>query len=329
MIRSKRQPPTWGKRVRYRLEVWLSQGVAALAQLFPRRVVQLVGRALGALAYYLTPGLQKIAMQNLDIAFGDSRSVADKRRIARASLQHFAGTIATLLWSPRLTPNNFRRYVEVNETTIPRGCAVVFVTMHYGDWELLGLTESYLGSPLTIVQENMRNELLENFFGRLRSHTGHKLVAQELAAMRIFRALREGGGTALLIDTSTNRRGGGIWLDFFGLEAFSSPAFAALALRSGAPVVPAYAQPLADGRARLVYGPAIEFTPTGDVERDIRELSQRCLKFCEDVIRAAPEPWLWAYKRWSPRPTVDRGRYPEYSRYVAMRKLRRGGESAK
>jgi len=133
--------------------------------------------------------------------------------------------------------------------------------------------------------------------------------------------LRKGDSTALLIDTNSNRRGGGIWLEFFGLPVFSSPAFAALALRTGAPVVVAYAKPLPGGRSRLVFGEASYFEATGGEERDIHTLSQQCLKLCEDVIRAEPEPWLWVYKRWTPRPTEERGRYPEYSRHIGLRQF--------
>ena len=313
MIRSNRQPVPPGKRLRYRFESGLLRAASMLAQCFPRRAVQRAGRAAGWIAYYLAPSVRNVALQNLEVAFG---ARPENPNIARASLQNFGGTLATLLWSPRLTSNNFRRYIEVDESTLPRGRAVVFATMHYGDWELLGQATGFLGLPVTIVQENMRNEALEAFFSRLRSRGGHTIVAQELAGMRLFRVLRGGGATALLVDTSTNRRGGGIWLDFFGLPAFSPPAFAALALRTGAVVVPAYAAPLPDGRTRLVYLRAIELSPSDDV----RELSQRCLKLFEDVIRATPEPWLWAYKRWSPRPTEERGRYPEYSRPIRLRK---------
>ena len=331
MIRSKRTPLTWSKRIRYRLEIWVLTLVIIVVQLFPRRVVQLTASGLGWLAYYLAPLLRRIALQNLDAAFGDSRSDLEKRRIARRSLQYFAATIAGLFWSPRLTPENYSRYIEIDAESLARlrGQGVIFATMHYGDWEILGLAGGYLGFPMTIVQEKMRNPALAKLLARLRSHSGHRLVSQELAVTRLFRALRNGGSTALLIDTNTNRRGGGIWLDFFGLPVFSSVAFAALALRSGAPLVFAYAQPLPGGRTRLVFKQTKDFRPTGDKEHDIRELSQHCLKLCEEVIRAAPEPWMWTYKLWSPRPTEERGRYPEYSRHIRLREFKQHRQSAK
>jgi KDO2-lipid IV(A) lauroyltransferase len=271
-----------------------------------------LGHVLGALAF--RGEVRRISLENLQLALGN----ADER-IGRASLQNFVATVLGLFWARRLTRENFRQFVEIDEPSLARarevfkrGKGLVFATLHFGDWELLGLTTALVGLPLTIVQEAMRNRPLQELLSRLRGATGHTVIAQEMAVTKLFRVLRNGGATALLVDLGTTRRGRGIWLDFFGLPVFSSPAFAALALRSGAPVLFAYALPLPDGRARLVYGPEI----TG---RDMRELAQNAYRLCEDLIRRHPEFWWWSYKRWSPRPTESQGRYPSYSRPLPKR----------
>jgi Kdo2-lipid IVA lauroyltransferase/acyltransferase len=322
MIRSNRQPLTAGKRVRFRLEWLAAETLALIIPVFPRRFVVQLGYALGWLAF--CGPARRVALQNLDVAFGDTKTPADKTRIARGSLQNFVATILCLFWGRRLTPENFHEFVEIDEaslahahTVLRRGKGLVFATLHYGDWELIGLTSAFVGLPLTIVQEGMRNEALQELFARLRGVTGHRVVPQELAATKLYRTLREGGITALLVDLGSNRRGGGLWLDFFGLPAFSSPAFAALALRTGASVLFGYALPLPNGRVRLVFGPEVERQP----EDDARALAQRALKMCEDLIRRQPEYWLWSYKRWTPRPTEERGRYPEYSRHIGLRQF--------
>jgi KDO2-lipid IV(A) lauroyltransferase len=322
MIRTNRKPLTPGKRLRFRLEWLAAETLALVVPLFPRRAVVRFGRALGGLAF--RGPARRISLENLDVAFGDTKSPAEKERIGRESLQSFVATVLALFWVRRLTPENFREFVEIDEmalahaqAVLQRGKGLVFATLHYGDWELLGLAAPFLGMSLTIVQEAMRNRPLQDLFSRLRGVTGHRVIPQEFAATKLFRAIREGGGTALLIDLGSTWRGGGTWLEFFGLRAFSSPTFAALALRTGAPVLFAYAKPLPDGRVRLVYGPEVECRPGEDAQT----LSQRALKLCEELIRQQPEPWLWSYKRWTPRPTEERGRYPAYSRPIGLRGL--------
>jgi Kdo2-lipid IVA lauroyltransferase/acyltransferase len=321
MIRERR-PVSVAKRLRYQFE-WLAGEVLALiVPLFPRRTVVCFGRASGRLMFHGT--VRRVALENLDVAFGETKTPAEKERIGRESLGNCVATVLALFWARRLTRENFREFVEIDEASLAhaievlqRGNGLVFATMHYGDWELLGLTAAFVGLPVTLVQEVMRNQAMQHLFSRLRSVTGHRVVPQTFAATKLFRAIKEGGATALLVDLGSNRRGGGVWLDFFGLPALTSPAFAALALRTGAPVLFAYALPLPDGRVRLVYGPEVPREP-GDTEQT---LAQRTLKLCEDVIRQQPEFWLWSYKRWTPRPTEERGRYPEYSRFIGLRQF--------
>jgi KDO2-lipid IV(A) lauroyltransferase len=329
MIRSNRRPLTVGKRLRFRLEWLAAETLALIVPAFPRRFVVKFGRALGWLAF--RGPVRRISLENLDVAFGNTKSPAEKECIARESLQSFVATVLCLFWGKRLTAGNLREFVEIDEASLARaqeilkaGKGLIFATLHYGDWEILGLAAALLDMRLTIVQEVMRNRPLQDLFSRLRGVTGHRIVPQEFAATKLFRALREGGGTALLVDLGSTWRGGGTWLEFFGLPAFSSPAFAALALRTGAAVVFAHAKPLPDGRVRLVYGPEVERLP-GD---DERTLSQRTLKMCEDLIRQQPEPWMWSYKRWTPRPTEERGRYPAYSRPIGLRGLHKRHRSA-
>ncbi len=106
---------------------------------------------------------------------------------------------------------------------------------------------------------------------------------------------------------------GGVWLNFFGLPVFNNSAMAALALRTGAAIVCSVGHPLPGGRARVVYSPKIEFSPTGNYEADLQTLSQKCLDFCEDLVRRNPEHWMWSYKRWKHCPTPDRSRFPFYA----------------
>jgi lauroyl/myristoyl acyltransferase len=194
-----------------------------------------------------------------------------------------------------------------------QGKPIIFVTLHYGDWELAGLTQGFLGIPLTVVQEAMRNEALEEIFGRLRACSGHRIVSSRFAGVTLLKTLKRGGNIALLNDLNATSKRGGVWLEFFGVPVFNNAAVGALALHSGAAIVCSVTRPLPDGRVRIVYGPVIEYAPTDDA----KAIDQKALRFCEDVIRQSPDLWLWSYKRWKFRLSEDRGKYPGYSRYRA------------
>jgi KDO2-lipid IV(A) lauroyltransferase len=86
-------------------------------------------------------------------------------------------------------------------------------------------------------------------------------------------------------------------VEFFGRPAPTTAALATLALRTGAPLLPAVALPLPGGRYRMVYEAAVE-TPPADSPDPVRELTQRCTDVLEMYVRRYPHLWLWMHRRW-------------------------------
>ena len=308
------------KLFRYQLEAVM---VETLAWLMPRLsygVVRRLGSGLGCLGYYLLAQQRRIARANLDVAFGDTKSPKEKERISRLSFQNFGATLFKLFWGPSFNHEKLGKLVEANVDRLlcihelqTRGKGVFFLTLHFGDWELLSLATGLYGMPLNVVTETMRNTALERVFARLRTVTGHRIVPQRSAGLKIYKALKRGETVAVLTDLNAPEETGGLWLEFFGLPVFNNASVAALALRSGAAIIGCYAYPLPDGRLQAVYGPEIAYTPTDDYETDIRTISQQCLTFAEDIIREHPEFWLWSYKRWKHRRDAGDTRYPFYT----------------
>jgi KDO2-lipid IV(A) lauroyltransferase len=315
------KPVSRWKQFRYRIEAGLLSALTRLLPLFSRGTVVAIGRALGWAGYHLLRRDRVVALANLDVAFGDTKSAAVKRRIARASFQNFAATMLGLFWARRLDRPLIEQLVEVDSESLQRvrelqarGKGVIFLALHYGDWELLSLATGYFGIPVTVVMELMRNRGIEQILARLRGRSGHRVISLQQAAPKLLRALKRGECVALLIDLNAGRRGG-VWLKFFGLPVFNNSAMAALSLHTGAALVFGVAHPLPGGRVRIEYRPEIEFTPSGDYGADLHALSQRCLDVCEQLVRRRPELWLWSYKRWKYCPTTDRAGYPFYATY--------------
>ena len=102
-------------------------------------------------------------------------------------------------------------------------------------------------------------------------------------------------------------------VDFFNRPAATTSALATLALRTGAPLVPAFALPLPDGRYRLIYEHPVELPPA-TARRSGRELTQRCTDVLEMYVRRYPHLWLWMHRRWRDLPptgaTMSGGMFP-------------------
>src|SRR5437870_12935256 len=193
------------KRIRYRLE-WIGLVLAAkLIPLLSRRACYYLAQTAGALMPIFDRHHYKVALNNLEVAFGEQLSIQERRKIARESFQHFARTMVDLLWSPRLTPENFSRYIEFQNfeefarTGWPEG-SFIMATYHYSNFEWLSMASGYAGVTGTIIAQEFKNSLLDPIFRKARERCGHEFISRERGLVRLYKALRRNGATALLVD---------------------------------------------------------------------------------------------------------------------------------
>ena len=259
----------------------------------------------------------KVALNNLEVAFGDQFSKHERRKIARKSFQHFARTMVDLLWSPRLTQQNFARYIELRnfeETARGTGSerSVMIACYHYSNVEWLSLACGFLDLKGTIISQEFKNSLLDPIFKKLREQSGHELIPRERGLIRLYKVLRRKGRTALLVDLTVPPSQGAVAIDCFGLKTSVTAAHAWLHERTGVPIVPAHCEPLPDGRYRLIFHPQIDIT----AGMSHQQIAQACWNSFEPYVRKNPAPWLWMYKHWRYLPAKPDRPYPFYANFL-------------
>jgi lauroyl/myristoyl acyltransferase len=271
---------------------------------------------VGALMTILDRQRCHVALANLEAAFGDQYSVAERRRIVRESFQHFARTMIDLLWSPRLTEENFSRFIEwenFEETARDTGPerSIIIACYHYSNFEWLSLACGFLDLKGTIISQQFKNSLLDPLFKKLREQSGHQLIPRERGIVRLYKVLRRKGRTALLVDLTVPPTQGAVVIDCFGLKTSVTSAHAWLHEQTGAPIIPAHCEPLANGRYRLVFHPKIERT----TNMSHQQIAQACWNSFEPYVREKTAPWLWMYKHWRYRPSNPERPYPFYANF--------------
>ena len=302
--------------MRYRLE-WLGLVLATkLIPLCSRRVCYHIAQTAGALLSFVDRDRYQVALSNLEVAFGGAFSLEQRRKMARESFQHFARTMVDLLWSPRLTQENFSQFIELQnfgETardTGPERCLMI-ACYHYSNFEWLSLACGFLDLKGTIISQEFKNSSLDPIFKKLREQSGHELIPRDRGIMRLYKVLRRKGRTALLVDLTVPPSQGAVAINCFGLKTSITSAHAWLHERTGVPIVPAHCEPLANGRYRLVFHPKI--ANTADMTH--QEIAQACWNSFEPYVRKNPAPWLWMYKHWRYRPANPDRPYPFYSNF--------------
>ncbi len=140
------------------------------------------------------------------------------------------------------------------------------------------------------------NPYLNTLLDQVRTRTGNTVIYRQGAVRRVMKTLAAGHGVAMLIDQHMHSPDA-VHVDFFERPAATTSTLAALALRTGAPVVPVFAVPVAGGRYRMIYEPPVE-PPSGTGPEAIREFTQRCTDVLEMYVRRRPDLWLWMHRRW-------------------------------
>jgi lauroyl/myristoyl acyltransferase len=186
---------------------------------------------------------------------------------------------------------------------------VIIVTYHYSNFEWFSFACGYLGITGPIISQEFKNSLLDPIFKRLRERAGHEMIPRERGIIRLYKALRRKGRTALLVDLTVPPRHGAVAIDCFGLKTSVTAAHAWLHQQTAAPILPAHCEPLPDGRYRMVFHPKIEDT----ANMTLQQITQACWDSFEPYVRENPAPWLWMYKHWRYKPRHPDRPYPFYA----------------
>ncbi len=305
--------------MKHRLEYLIVRMLITVVRFMPGVLVRACGTVLGLTFYFVDRAHRRIAERNLATAF-PARPEAERRAIARAAFAHFGRLLFELLQFATLSPDEMRARVEVDgedrsRLAYAQGKGVLFVTGHFGFWELQAMVHAVQVEPVAILARALDNPYLNGLLEDIRQRTGNTVVYRRGTIRRVMRTLHAGHGVAVLIDQHIVTRDA-IYVDFFERPAATTSAVAALALRTGAPVVPVFALPLGRGRYRMIYEHPVE-PPRADSAEAIREFTQRCTDVLEMYVRRHPELWLWMHRRWrddGPAPLEVPGMFPSADR---------------
>lgn len=286
--------------LRHRIEYAAVRTAIALAGLMPDRVAEVCGSLVGTLFYALDRRHRRIALENVSAAF-PGRPTSEHRAIVRDAFGHFGRLLFAVLKFSTLSPAAMLERVEFEGEDRVRlahaqNKGVLFVTGHFGFWEIQALAHALRLPPMAVLARALDNRALNDLLERMRTRTGNAVIYRQGTMRRVMRTLQANQGVGVLIDQHTLSRDA-VQVDFFGRPAATTPVVAALALRTGAPVVPLFALPLGRGRYRLVYEHPVQ-PPASEDPEALRDFTQRCTDVLEMYVRRRPELWLWMHKRW-------------------------------
>jgi KDO2-lipid IV(A) lauroyltransferase len=299
--------------MRRKLEYAAAWPFIKILGILPRSWARALAIAIAQSFYLLHFRLRQVGMRNLEIAFPE-KSISERKSILRGEFTSLGRQLAEVCQFPRYTRENVEEVVvydalENYEQAYARGKGVLFLTAHFGGWELSAFAHSLYGHRVNIVMRPVDNPYLDRLIQSYRTMHGNKTVNKDDFVRGLLGAMKCGETVGILMDTNMTPPQG-VFVNFFGIPACTASGLARIALRTDAAVVPGFT--IWDEsicKYRLRFDPALELVRTGDLEADIVANTQKFTSVIEGYVRQYPEQWLWVHRRWKTRPEGEKGLY--------------------
>ena len=260
------------------------------------------GARLGRLWYALDRGHRRLAAENIRLGLGLDPAAA--ARTARACFENLGRNLAEFaIAGSRIEELLARVDLEGADhlhAALAEGRGVFILSGHCGNWELAGARLAR-EVRLTNLARALANPLVDSAVAAQRSAAGVRTVDARDAVREVFRTLRRGEAVSMLLDQNA-LRSERVFVEFLGRPAATNFGLAMLALKSGAPVLPAFSERGPDGRHHGWIGPPIEPCTVGERPERIGRTTARYTAAIEEFVRRRPDQWFWVHNRWKRRP---------------------------
>lgn len=255
--------------------------------LMPRALIDPFAEVVGTLAYLSAPRARRAVRANLAVIAPDRNGQGLVRRIFVEQTRNYVEIFSI----PRLDKKQLLSELRTEgwehvARAYEQGKGVIFASAHLGPVSVVGQMLLAHGYPVALPIEIERSDF-QRAVNRARGGAGLQLIRTD-SFRGIFRVLREGKMLGILADRAVT--GVGQRVEFFGREALLPSAPVVLSLRTGAPLLPAFAG-RSDGVLTASFEPPIDIPNTGDREADVREGVQRFARVLERYVRQAPDQW--------------------------------------
>ena len=260
----------------------------------------------GKLLYHLFPVRRGVVMANLRRVFGTQMPESEIVALAQAFYGHLFRSAIEYLRYPSISVAKRAAFVRVENKTVvlrafERGKGVLILAGHLGNWEI-GCISGIMNFPelknrLHVVRRPVVPRVLDMIVTRRFRNAGLGVIPKQDAMPTILRLLAANRAVAFVMDQHAATREA-VRVQFLGAPAWTFRSLAAVARRSGAPVIPVATWREPDGSHIFRFEDPLELIECDDLAETIRVNTQCYNDALERMILRHPEQWLWMHRRW-------------------------------
>ncbi len=262
-----------------------------------------LARLLGALLGWLAGSVLRIRRAHVETSMRTA-GVAHTAREARRMYAELGTSAIEFLWMAARGPKALEHAgIDAGSTerwqqALASGRGVVVAASHTGNWDLAACVVARQ-VELMVVTKRLSVGWIDRFWQRTRAALGVRLADARGAMRRAGEVLARGGAVAMMIDQVPSSARHALGVEFLGRPALADRAPAALAARTGAPLVVAASRRDVTGRHRLHVLTVLE-PPVRPGRAWIDEATREATRALDAFVRRNPSQWLWMHRRWKP-----------------------------
>ena len=264
----------------------------------PLKITYKIALFISDLRYLFAHKDRRITKECLRVIFPD-KSDREIRRIRINIFRNFAKYLVDFFRFSKLDAQYIKENIEIEnihyiDEALSKGKGAIIVSAHMGNWELGGVVVALLGYPFWAVALPHKYKKVDIFFNYQRGIKGMQVIQLGKAVKQSLEVLRENKVLALAGDRDFSEKG--IVLDFFGKPTIFPQGPAALSLKTGAAIIPAFMLRNWDDSFTFRFEAPLEFITTGEKNNDLVKLTEKYKTIFEDYIRRYPDQW-YAFRR--------------------------------
>ncbi|MFA5177510.1 MAG: lysophospholipid acyltransferase family protein [Candidatus Omnitrophota bacterium] len=293
------------------LRFWSWVGLAAgswLIRFIPAGLLYQFAGGMSSLAWRFASKQRQIALDSLNIAFGEEKTKAQLEQIAKDCFTFMAKSGVELIFYMD-KPDRLKECVKLEgrenlDRALAKGCGVILVSAHFGNFPLLLARLSMEGYKAGGIMKPMHDPRIEKIFLEKREKFGVKTIysqPRKTCVDNTIQALRN--NELVFIPIDQNFGTGGIFVNFFGKKAATAAGPVVLSQRTGAALLPCFIIRQPGDTHKIIFEPALSLEEGRDAQDTVLINVQKLTSVIEEYIRKYPAEWGWIHRRWKSRPS--------------------------
>ena len=275
-------------------------------QALPLRWVAWIGRAGGAVAYYIDARHRKVALRNLAMCLGNELSPEQVRALARENFKRLGENYCCAIKTAAMDWEELQPFVEfIGVEKVMHGGvgqnppSLVVAIGHFGNFEIYARFAQFM--PVircATTYRGLRQPSLNKLMQTMREKSGCTFFERRTDAAAL-RAWMTPNGCILGFLADQHAGTGGVRIPFFGHECSATASPAVFALRYNCPLRIAICFRVGVAKWRIELGEEIPTREDGKA-REVTAITRDVNRAFEVAVRRDPANWFWVHNRWKP-----------------------------